>query len=190
MKGVLEALQFINPFNDKFIFKDFFKNISTILDYLNPFSDNFILKGLLDFINPFSENFFGKKIVELLQKVLEYLFVPNQEMIDTKIESIKSKFAFVDNIKATINEISNIIQSTETSKSLTINIPNNKTGITQLTIIDLKWYEQYKSYGDIVISALVYIFFIWRVYANLSNIVSGVGSMGENIANISKSGKE
>lgn len=189
-------LNYINPFSEDFILN----GVLELLQFLNPFSENFILKGVLDFlgnivsyINPFSDNFLGKKIVEGIQGVLEYLFVPDTSEIDIRIESIKSKFSFIEDIKSIANQFSSIIQSTETSKSLTIDIPDNRTGINKLTIIDLSWYEKYKSYGDIIISCVVYIFFFWRVYVNLPNIINGVSSFSSDVAsstiNLTKKGK-
>ena len=63
--------------------------------------------------------------------------------------------------------------------SMTINIPNNRTGITQLTVIDLSWYAPYKTYGDLLITVFVYIFFVWRVFAHIPEILHGVGTFSE-----------
>lgn len=192
-------LDYINPLSEEFILKDVLSFLVDILSYINPFSDNFLLKGVLDFlsniisyINPFSDNFLGKKIIEMLQGVLEYLFVPDNSLINEKIEEIKSRFAFVDGVKQTINEVTNIVYDENSSPSLSINIPDNKTGITKMTIIDLSWYTKYKNYGDTIICCFIYAFFFWRIFIKLPNIIGGhAGSVSSIIdSGIKIGGKE
>ena len=174
-------LDYLNPVSDKFILK-------TIIDYLNPFSDNFILKSVIDFlgniisyINPFSDNFLGKKIVESLQGVLEYLFVPDNTLINEKIEDIKLRFSFVDNVKQTINEITNIVYDENNSPTLSITVPENRTGIREIEVINLSWYANYKTYGDTIICCFVYAFFFWRIFIKIPAILSGTAGNVDNV---------
>ena len=152
------------------------------------------ISNLLSYLNPFNENFFGYKIIQLLQNLFTYLFAPNEQNIQNNVNSIKSKFGFIEEIQEAIEPIQDIIETPDNQTSLSIDIPENTTGISRLKIIDLSWYEPYKPYGDVIITAFVYIFFIWRVYVNLPNIVSGVGGFSSDIVNsnidLSKGGKK
>ena len=52
---------------------------------------------------------------------------------------------------------------------------DNKWFSGSVNVIDLTWYAPYKQYGDVVICCFAYAFFFWRIFINLSNIISGAG---------------
>lgn len=164
---------------------DIFSKLGDILSYINPFSDNFLLKGVLDFlgnilsyINPFSENFLGRKIIELLGELLQKLFIPKEESF-TKFENVfKEKLSFIDSIKEGINSVKNMLNNIESCPKFTIDI-DSKYYKGELTVIDLAWYSQYKTYGDIVITGFVYVFFFWRIFVHIPNIIHGISSVGD-----------
>lgn len=172
-----EALSYINPFSENFIFKDFFSNF---ISWFNPLSDNFILKKLwgflvniISYINPFDDNFLGKKIIELLGDLLKTLFVPSEDAIKGLVDSVKSHFGFVDTIKDTAKTIEDMFSNSENLPKITLTLPKNKWYNGQIVVMDLSWYSQYKQYGDLIISAFIYVFFLWRIFVNLPNIISG-----------------
>lgn len=188
-------IDYLNPFSENFILKSVLDFLGNILSYLNPFSENFILKGVLNFLgdilnylNPFSENFFGKKIVEWILDILEFLFVPDTTEMNEKIESIKSKFAFIDDIKETINNVTDVVYDENNSPSLSIPIPDNRTGITNVEVINLSWYSKFKSYGDVVITCFTYAIFFWRIYIKLPGIINGTAGSVEGVVDVSKRG--
>lgn len=153
-----------------------------IISYINPFSENFILKDVLSFltdmlsyINPFSENFFAYKLIELLKEALQFLFVPSEDSINNLVDTVKEKFRFVDTIKNTITTIQDMFEGTESLPVIKITLPENKWFNGQVVVMDLSWYAPYKTYGDTIISAFIYIFFIWRIYISLASIISGTG---------------
>lgn len=178
---IKEALSYINPFSDNFIFKDFFANF---IDWFNPFSDNFILKKLWNFlgdiisyINPFDDNFLGKKIIELLGDLLKALFVPSEERISAIQDTVMAKFDFVESIKIAINSFKDIVNNLGNAPVLNLNLGATKyTGEMRVAIIDLNWYKPYKQYGDVVLTAIVYAFYLFRIFTNLPNIISGASS--------------
>ena len=46
--------------------------------------------------------------------------------------------------------------------------------------MDLSWYAPYKNYGDTIIAGFIYVFFLWRIFINLPNIISGgAGSVND-----------
>ena len=152
------------------------ENITQILSYLNPLSDNFILKDLLDWLNPFSENFFVYKLIELLGDLLEFLFVPSEDVINGLVDSVKSKFSFIDTINTSVVNIEDVLQGATPAPTLTVHV--NSTEFTkeqELKILDLSWYVQFKKYGDMILTGFIYAFFFWRIYIALPNIISGAG---------------
>ena len=183
LKGVTDlignVIDFLNPFSDNFILN----GVLNFLSYLNPFSDNFILKDVLDFfatllsyLNPFSDNFIGKKIVELLGELLESLFVPSEDRINALTNTVKSKFEFIESIKIAINSLDDTINNLGNSPKLTLNLGATKyTEEQSVVVLDLSWYAPFKPYGDLIITGFVYLFFLWRVFITLPNIINGVG---------------
>jgi len=100
------------------------------------------------------------------------------------INSVKSKFAFADTIKSVINEIKNSFVNVNSIPTLSINI-NSSYYTGELTILDLSWYSKFKTYGDVIITGFVYLFFIWRLFIHLPSIISGTGGGIESSVNIS-----
>lgn len=199
LSAIFTPVQFLadhlNPLKDEFIFKGMFEDISNIfggigglLDYINPFSEKFFLKGflssfasLLDWLNPFSENFFVYKFMDLLKEALKWLFVPSEDSINSLVDSVKSHFGFIDTITNTANSIKDMFSGTETLPTIKVKLPSNSWYNGEVTVLDLNWYSTYKSYGDLIISAFIYIFFLWRMFIKLPSIISGAGGAVENL---------
>lgn len=159
------------------------------LKYLNPFDENFILKNVLDFlgnilsyINPFDENFFGYKLIELLGDLLETLFIPKEESFTDLKDVFNEKFAFIDSIKIGIEGLLDVINNVGESPSLSVDVAATKyTEAQKLKIIDMSWYKPYKAYSDVILTVLIYVFFLWRLYIKLPNIISGYGGTVDNV---------
>lgn len=123
----------------------------------------------------------------MLKDALNFLFVPSQERITALMDSVSSKFGFIDTIKSSINSIKDIIEGTTAAPTITVKVNSTKyTNAGNVAIIDLSWYAPYKSYGDSIITGFVYIFFVWRTYIHLSGIISGAAGGVENYEYISK----
>ena len=176
-KNISNMLSYINPFSDNFIFKDFFSNF---FSWFNPLSDNFILKKLwefltsiISFVNPTDDNFLGKKIIELLGDLLKSLFVPSEDAINGLVNSVKDHFTFIDSINSTVDMVKGMFDNTEELPKISVNVPENKWYNGQVIVMDLNWYAPYKNYGDTIIAGFIYVFFLWRIFINLPNIISG-----------------
>ena len=168
--------------------------LGNILSYINPFSENFILKDVLDFLgkmlsylNPFSENFLGYKLIELIGNLLHSLFIPNENSFVQLTEIVNDKFAFMESIKIHINTMKDMLNNLEGTPSLSLELGATKyTEKQNIKIIDLSWYKPYKQYGDIVLTGLIYFFFLWRIYIRLPSIISGAGGMVETAVKIDR----
>ena len=40
--------------------------------------------------------------------------------------------------------------------------------------INFGWFEKFKPYTDLFLTGFIYLAFVWRLFANLPNIISGV----------------
>ncbi len=97
------------------------------------------------------------------------------------ISSVTDKFRFVDTVKNTIEEYKVMFSSVETLPKMYINLPENKWLSGEILLIDLAWYAPFKQYGDLIISAFIYVFFVWRIFIKLPNIIGGFGGQIEMI---------
>lgn len=181
-------VSYLNPFSENFILLKLWEFLYSIIDYLNPLSENFILLKLWEFliniisyINPFDENFFGYKLIDLLSDLLEFLFIPSEDRINGLYNTVTDKFTFVESIKIAINSLEDIINNLGNSPSLSLTLSSTPyTPEQEIKVIDMNWYKPFKPYGDLVITGFIYLFFLWRLFALLPNIINGVGNIGED----------
>lgn len=172
------------------LWKTIINFFTSLLDILNPFSDNFFLKQLCEAIaTGFNAvctaigniaSAIGNAIGNVLQSVLQFLFIPQQSSVDNLVNSVTSKFGFVDSLNTGISQIQSMLQNNTNLPVFTLNLPQNDWYNGEVTILDLNWYAPYKQYGDIVIAAFIYVFFAWRMYIKLSDIINGVGGSIDN----------
>lgn len=138
---------------------------------------------MLQYLNPFNEEkFFGYKIVDLFSNLLKALFVPSEERVNSLVDSVKSKFSFIDTVKSSIVDVQSVLEGAEEAPTMTIHVNSTKfTSEQDLKILDLSWYVPFKKYGDIILTGFIYAFFIWRIYISLPSIISGVGGSITNL---------
>lgn len=109
--------------------------------------------------------------------MLEFLFVPSEDRITGLFNSVTSKFNFVDSIKIAINSFIDIINNLGIAPSLSLELGSTKySSEMKVKIIDLSWYQPYKTYGDVILTGVIYAFYLWRLFSSLPSIVSGAGS--------------
>lgn len=130
-----------------------------------------MLNGIKEFFAGIPE--FFKSFWESLKDFFKSLFVPGEDVINGFVNSVKSHFGFVDTIKDTAKTIEDMFSDSENLPKITLTLPENKWYNGQIVVMDLSWYSQYKQYGDLIISAFIYVFFLWRIFVNLPNIISG-----------------
>lgn len=136
---------------------------------------------MLSYINPFSDNFFAYKLIELLKEALEFLFVPSEERLTAISNTVESKFDFVDSIKYAVSSLEDIINGVGNTPSITLTLDSTKyTESTEIKVIDLSWYERYKTYGDVILTGFIYAAFIWRIFIKISAILQGAAGGIEN----------
>jgi len=106
------------------------------------------------------------------------------EDLEEKINSIKEKFGFVENIKTIFNTVTNnLLEGEPEVPKIEINLGNSEGkydyGNTAY-VLDMTWYLRYKPTVDLIIVAFAYIGFIFLVYKRLPDIISGAGAITHN----------
>lgn len=109
---------------------------------------------------------------------MKTLFIPSEERINAIINTVKSKFDFIETIKISIQSMEDIINNTGTSPKLTINIGATKyTEAQEMIILDLSFYKDYKPYGDLILTGFIYAIFLWRFFISIPNILNASGGI-------------
>lgn len=108
-----------------------------------------------------------------------------------KVESIKSRFGIIDSISGTMDVFKDFFDTVAMGKppKIEIHLENAEGGINYggtAYALDMTWYERYKPTVDILLSSMMWVFFAWRVFTRLPNIINGVGSGAEGIAKLEK----
>lgn len=120
------------------------------------------------------------------------LFVPDVEFLSEKIDLIKSKFDFVDNIKLAWNNASELfVDGDEKVPKISIDLSKSEGKYnygTTAFALDMSWYSRYKPSVDAVIIAFSYLAFIFLVFKRLPEIISGSGAITIGTTKISDKG--
>lgn len=155
-------------------FSDLWTNIDNGLKDL---SHN-ITEGIINFGNNL-DNIFKKKDEDDKDNADK-----SAESINSSVDSIKSKFGFVDNIKTNVDDMVSVITDDTNIPKFDINV-NSKYYNGKVIVIDFSWYADYRNYGDTVICMFCYLGFLWNIFIRLPDIISGAGasSYSLNMAN-------
>lgn len=103
------------------------------------------------------------------------------QKLGSGFSKIFSFFNFIDTVKNSIVDIYNLLINTTEAPKLYMTF-NHQYIQGEQCILDLSWYSPYKEFGDNVICAFMYACFMWHVFKNLYNIISGENSSIEDVS--------
>ena len=193
--AILDIVTRLNPFDDKFILKDFLGFISVIISYLNPFDDNFLLKPLLDmilnvlsYLNPFDENFLLNPIIDLFFNLLDYInpfsenfllkiaFIPSDGFFSEKfsklISIIYEKFPFIEQLANVVNPSTVSVTFAERAPSLSFTLPAKYGGGTY-QLVDFSYFDQYRDFILNFIRVVIWFPFLKWLYGRIPGLING-----------------
>lgn len=125
---------------------------------------------------------------------IKNIFVPREDFLTEKVETIKSHFGFYSSIVDTVEVFKDFFSQTFEGEppKITVDLSDSESkynyGETAY-VLDMTWYARFKPYGDKILSAIMLVFFAWRMFKALPSIISG-GSTLVNMADSSSGGKE
>ena len=138
----------------------------------------------------------GTKIENALSSLLDGLlegikdiFVPSEDYVSDRWDSIRAKFSFADSISETAGIIVRFFKETAFNEPPKIYIDLGKAESKydyggQTYCLDMVWYERYKPTVDVFLSAWIWLVFLFRVYTKLPAIINGVAGDFELAADI------
>lgn len=132
-----------------------------------------------------------ESIINGLKDLLVFLFVPEEGFFDGKVDEISAKFGFIESIRDTVNVFVNYFENVEYNEApvVTLNLSSAKSSYDygqKAVAISMEWYKPYKATGDAIISAIIWLVFLWNVFTGLPSLISGVGSGMRAAADISE----
>lgn len=123
------------------------------------------------------ENIIGAA-VDVLLVGIEAIFVPSEDFLTVKVESIRARFEIADSIMATGETIRGMLTSLGGEPPVIyIHLEDSESSYDYggtVPILDMRWYERYKPTGDKLLSSLIWLFFAWRCFVHAPNIISGI----------------
>lgn len=119
-----------------------------------------------------------KSIPDILADVLSAVFVPSAGYLDAKMDALLADYKFLNNFKADINFIAARLKYLGASPPVIyIDLGASEGSYTlggQIAFLDLSWYAKYKPSVDIILSAFLWLIFLWRLLLKLPGIISGL----------------
>lgn len=109
---------------------------------------------------------------------IESLVVPDEDYLSDKIDSLCDQFVFADSIVKTAQQIGLGFAGITTEPPVIYIDLGASQGSYDIggvvPFLDLRWYAPYKPTVDAIISAFLWVCFIWRMFVKLPGIISGV----------------
>lgn len=144
---------------------------------------NGLLGGVKDILSSIGTSIsnLAHDISESVISGISSIFVPEEGYLDEKFLAIKEKFSFFEGVRTTVEQLKASMESYSDSNApaVTVDLGNatsshfNGGGV--VTVLDLSFLSPYRSRIRGIISAFLWLFFIWRVYVHLPGIIGGTG---------------
>lgn len=127
-------------------------------------------------------------IIDLLKELLTFLFVPSEDFFSEKITYFREKFEFVDSLAECFICIRDSFANPTEFGSITVDLSASESkynyGSGKINVLDVSWYTRYKPYGDRIISAFMWLVFVFNVFKQLPGIINGASGSIVNVDNI------
>ena len=139
-----------------------------------------ILGGISNFLQSIWESI--RSIPQSILNGIQAIFIPEEGYFDDKVAALKDKFSWYSSISSAWSEFytafSHISDDSPPSISMTLDNRSyfgGSIGTSSSSLLVLDWFVQYRTVIRTLISAFMWIFFLWRVYCHIPNIISGSG---------------
>lgn len=117
-------------------------------------------------------------IVTPVVNAITSVFVPSEDFLTAKVEALASKFGFAAALVETVNALKDGLNGVTTEPPVIYLDLGASRGSYPLggkvAFLDLTWYAEYKPTVDKLISAFLWLCFIWRMFLKLPGIISGM----------------
>ena len=119
-----------------------------------------------------------KSIPQAIAEAISAIFVPREDFLTAKWEAIRAEFAFADSIMTSGDMILGVLNGIDPEPPVIyIDLGASEGSYDiggEVPFMDLRWYERYKPTGDAIISAFLWLVFVWRMFIKLPGIIGGL----------------
>lgn len=120
----------------------------------------------------------GDRLISGLIDGIKAIFVPSEDFLSEKVDSIAEKFSFVSDIVEGSKNIAAIFETDsdeppyiEMDFSLAKSEKYDYGG--KAVALDMSWYAPYKESVDAILSVIIYVCFLWRIFVASPGIING-----------------
>lgn len=151
--------------------REFVKNIPDLLQEIKEFVKNIpeTLTNIWEWV---------KTVPQILVDALAAVFIPAEGYLDAKVDALLSTYTFLNGFSSDAKFLKGQLSGLGTTPPV-IYIPlgSSETSYSigsDTIFLDLSWYAKYKPTVDAILSAFLWILFIWKLFLKLPGIVSGL----------------
>lgn len=163
-------------------FADWFNNIQTALEELPAKFE----KWFTDISNWLSKLWeilcdIPQAILEGLELIFMKLFAPSSDYFETKVNSLKAKYTFLEPMLATGTDLKLFFQNIGSKPPIIYIDLGAATSYYPMggktVFLDLTWYSQYKPTMDAILGGFIWLWLAWRVWLSIPGILQGTSGM-------------
>lgn len=123
-----------------------------------------------------------------IKNILQDIFVPTEDYLTDKVDSIREKFSFADSVIGTVSTMQNrlSLSTNSTPPTVTFNLSSyeGKFDFGQDVTFSMAWFSRYKPTTDSLLSGILWLTFVWKVFVRLPSIINGVSSASGDMMKI------
>ena len=132
---------------------------------------------------------FTSVIVEPLLAGLSYLFIPSEGFLSDRVDALRVKFGFADGVIGALEVLVAMFNDLDPEPPVIwIDLGASRGSFDiggKVKFVDMTWYAEYKPTVDQILSAFLWLWFVWRLALSLPGIISGTtGIWGDPNTNV------
>lgn len=120
-----------------------------------------------------------QSLLDGLTGILEAIFVPDLSGFQELVDVYTSKFNWVGDIYHFMDDFIRALQCDVPPKvSIDLSMAESPGGYNwggKTYALDMTWYSRYKESVDTILSGILWVFFLWRLFKRIPDILSGIG---------------
>lgn len=131
------------------------------------------------------------RIQDKIRELFEYFFVPDEDLMNQRLDAVREKFAFIDSIAGYGEHILKFLQNASGAKApvIKVNLKAYKGSYGWASggeaVIDFSWYADYKTLVDNLLAGIIWLNWLWHVYKRIPEIIHGQGMVADRVIDIS-----
>lgn len=115
---------------------------------------------------------------DTLSNTIASIFVPSEDYLSSKVDALAAEFGFIGPVVTAARSIVLPFNDFEPEPPVIYLHLEDTRGSYDLggtvPFIDMTWYAEYKPIGDALLSSLLWVVFVWRLFRQLPGLIAGL----------------